>query len=217
MRMATTLAFSLCTCFVYGASEQKFIYESECKGVCTQSAWTYEETQERIQVAVKDKESDVQMEYSAVYDLLSYKETKGQEQEMTVTREGPCLLINQNIKGKQKMKSHKMGNSSWVQDFKLGLRPLLTGEDKKFLFQIIDPDSLDVHDMVASKDTEESVEIGGNVYEAQKIKITLQGFKRRFWTGYAWFDKKTHQMIKYRANKGPGTPYTEVVLKEEKA
>ncbi len=216
MRIASVLVVLLCTGSVYGALEQKFVYESECKGVCSQSEWNFEEMLERIQIVGKDKESDIYMEYSAGYNLLSYKEQNATEEGVTVTKEGPCLLINQNIKNKQKMKSHKLGDSPWVQDFKFGFRPFLLGQNKSFLFQIIDIDSLDVHDMVASKDIEESIQIGNHTYNTQKIKITLKGFKKKFWTGYAWFDKKTNQMIKYRANKGPGTSYTEVVLKEAK-
>ena len=60
----------------------------------------------------------------------------------------------------------------------------------------------------------ETVEVAGTKYNAQKVKVTLTGFKKNFWKAQLWFDKESHLLIRYRANEAPGTPYTETTLIE---
>ena len=66
--------------------------------------------------------------------------------------------------------------------------------------------------MIATKDYVEDLSINGKSYKAQKLKITLQGFKKRFWKAEVWYDLQTLELLRYKANEGPGTPITEINL-----
>jgi hypothetical protein len=66
--------------------------------------------------------------------------------------------------------------------------------------------------MIATKLDVEDLTINGKIYNAQKLKITLQGFKKRFWKAEVWYDTATHLMLRYKANEGPGTPITDTIF-----
>ncbi|MBM3197685.1 MAG: hypothetical protein FJZ58_00320 [Chlamydiae bacterium] len=196
---------------------QTIAYESTTAGESTPSEWVLQDVEGKIQVTGNAKGTDVEMSYSPSYALLQYKEKTNTAKELLVVKEGAYLFITNRDKGKEKILSHKVSDTPWVQDFKFGLQPFLMSDAKKYAFCIVHPEKLDVHEMVAQKDMEEVLEVGGKTYFTQKVKISLKGFKKKFWTGYVWFDTTTHLMVKYRANKGPGTPYTEMLLVGEKA
>jgi len=53
-------------------------------------------------------------------------------------------------------------------------------------------------------------------YRAQKVKVTLDGFYKKFWKAELWYDTKSHNLLYYKANEGPSTPYTILTIKELK-
>ena len=187
-------------------------YESITSGESSPSEWILQNMEGTISVQGITKEAKIEMSYSPAYALVQYREVSAGKKELQMTKDRGVLFIASKDRGKERLLSHKIGELPWVQDFKFGFQPFLATDAKKYAFCIIHPDKLDVHDMIAVKDLEESVEIDGKTYEAQRVKISLKGFKKKFWTGYVWFDKENHLMLKYRANKGPGTPYTEILF-----
>ena len=105
-----------------------------------------------------------------------------------------------------------LGKLPWIQEFKFGFQPFLKSQDKELPFTIVYSKDTTLHDMIATKEKIEKVTVGSKTYETQKLKITLQGFKKRFWKAEAWFDLETNLMVKYTSNEGPGTPSIEVTL-----
>ncbi len=99
-----------------------------------------------------------------------------------------------------------------MQEFVFGFKDFLVSNDREYKFEILNPQDLDMHDMIAIKEYVEELKIDNATYVAQKVKITLQGFKRRFWRAEAWYDTKTQRLLRYKANEGPGTPITETLF-----
>ncbi len=210
--------FLVCSvCFTgYSFCDQKITYQSCCSKEVVRMDWSLEKKEDKIHLNGKRKGEEIQMEYSSDFLLLSYLEKKEPSKELDIVKEGPCLIIRSRDKGKEKIKSFKVGSTPWVQDWKFGLQNFLKGDRKEFSFYVVSPKDLSVYEMVATKEIEEELNLEGRKYVAQKVKITLKGFKKKFWKAQTWFDKENLLMLKYRANEGPGTPMTEITLLEEK-
>jgi hypothetical protein len=156
----------------------------------------------------KNRGNDIQLKYSPSFSLLHYIETGASVKSFEVVRDGALLIIN----NQSKTKTLKIGNLPWVQEFKFGFKPFLQNSDREFVFGIVYNKDNTLQEMVATKEKMETIVVNNQTYETQKLKITLTGFKKRFWKAEAWFDVKTQLMVQYRANEGPRTPVTEVTL-----
>jgi hypothetical protein len=152
------------------------------------------------------------LECSSSYSFLSFTEKVDQDREFKVSREGSTLKVQFKEKGKEKTKNYDIGQTPWIQEFKFGFQPFLSSNQKEYKFYIINPKDLGLHGMVATKEQVEELTIEGKKYLTQKLKVTLQGFKKKFWRAEVWFDQETQMMVKYKANEGPGTPTTEITL-----
>lgn len=205
-------AFCLMFC-IYGFADKKMVYDSCTAGVSTKTDWTIITGGDKVFLDGKNPRSDIKIECSPNYSLLRYFEKSDpSSKELDIRKEGPYLMIKSKEKGKEKTKSFKIGDTPWVQEFKFGFREFLQGNQKEYTFYIVNPKDLDVHEMIATKESIEKLEVRGVMYNAQKVKVTLKGFKKRFWKAYVWFDKELVHMIRYLANEGPGTSYTETDL-----
>ena len=131
-------------------------------------------------------------------------------------RSGNTLTIISKDKKGQRTKTYDIGSTPWVQEFTFGFKDFLASKKKEYKFEILHPKNLELHDMIATKDVLEDVTIDGIEYATQKLKITLQGFKKRFWKAEVWYDTTTKNLIRYKANEGPGTPMTELLFIEKK-
>jgi hypothetical protein len=201
---------------VGGFCDQKIVYQSVTSGEKTQAEWQVKDQGEnQVHISGVSKGSDIEMECLKGYLLQSYSEKTGSSRLLSIAKEEQVLIVNFLENGKQKLKSYKIGKTPWVQEFKFGFQSFLQAEQKTYNFYILNPKDLALHEMVATKDGEETLSLEGKSYDTQKIKITLTGFKKKFWKAYAWFDKQSLWMVKYRANEGPGTPYTEITLVKE--
>ncbi len=199
-----------------GFSEEQIVYESISGGKSTVVEWSIQKEKDKICLKGKGSDKTVIIECLEDYILINYLEKFSPSKEFSIVKEGPCLLIKSLDGGKEKLKSFKIGKTPWVQNFKFGFQPFLKGSQKETTFYIVNPKDFDAHEMIATKEAEEEVEVSGKVYQTQKVKITLAGFKKKFWKAQAWFDQKTLLLVKYRANEGPGTAYTETFLIEGK-
>ncbi len=212
MRLSTfivALGFVFCA---EGFAEQKLVYESVTKGDSVKVFWGSEEKENKIHIKIVKKEKNVTMECMPDFSLLKYSEKIGDLRELNISKEGPCLIVRNFEKGKERMLSHKIDKMPWVQEFTFGFQDFVKSNKKSYEFCIIYPKDLALHEMIATKEEEEEVEIEGVKYDTQKVKITLAGFKKSFWKGYAWFDRKSAMMVRYKANEGPRTPYMETSL-----
>lgn len=102
----------------------------------------------------------------------------------------------------------------WIQQFGFGLNSFVKSEQSSLKFTIVKPDDFTIQDMIAKKGKIEPLTIDGKTYEAQKVSVTLQGFKSMFWKAELWYDAKNADFLKYKANKGPNTSITTILLKK---
>ena len=195
-------------------AEQKMIYESVVKGDIVKVLWGSEEKENKTHIKIVKKEKNVTMECLPDFSLLNYSEKTGGSRELNISKVGPCLIVKNYEKGKEKILSHKIDKMPWIQEFTFGFQPFIKSNKNSYEFCIVYPKDLALHEMIATKEEEEEIEIGGKKYSTQKVKITLAGFKKSFWKGYAWFDKQSALMVRYKANEGPRTPYMETSLVE---
>lgn len=209
------LLMPLCLCFSSAQAFENHIltYKTSVEGVETKTDWLVEQPSEKIEINGQNKGSDIKVEYSPSFSLLHYTEIQDGQNLFDIIKEGNQLLVKSKTSALKKL---KLGTLPWIQEFKFGLQPFLSSAKNEFAFCIVYAKDHSLHDMVATKEKEEILTIEGQHYETQKLKITLKGFKSRFWKAEAWFDKKTHFLVKYKANEGPRTPYTEVILSEKK-
>lgn len=210
-RAITALGFLFC---VSGFAEQKMIYESVTKGEAIKAFWNLEEKEDKIHIKIVKKEKNIAMKCLPDFSLISYVEKTGDDKELSIEKSGPCLIVRKSEKGKEKMLSHKINKMPWVQEFTLGFQSFIQDKKQVYEFCIVYPKDLALHEMIATKEGEEELDIGGKKYTTQKVKITLAGIKKSFWKAYAWFDKKNALLVQYKANEGPRTPYTETSLVE---
>lgn len=204
------LAMSLLFC-VNGIANQKIIYESVTKGESIQAFWSIEKKENKSEMDCVKKDKKIHVEYLLDNSLSNYTEGTS-EKNFCIEKTGPCLIVKNSEKGREKVLSHRIGNKLWIQEFNFGFQNFIRSEKKSCDFCIVYPKDLALHEMVATKEGEEEIQIAGKKYKTQKVKITLDGFKKQFWKAYAWFDKETALLVRYKANEGPRTPYTETSL-----
>ncbi len=206
---------AVCLLTTPGFCDKKVMYQSKTSGKSRNSEWSVKTKNDGVFVNGKTLNSNINIELSSELSFLSYAEKTEKDRDFEIRRDGPCLFISGRNKGADVLKSFRIGNDLWIQDFKFGLQPFLKGKKKESTFHLVSPKDLDIHELIATKEFEEVIEVEGEKYKTQRVKITLTGFKKRFWKANAWFDKETHLLVRYRSNEGPGTPHTEVTLLKE--
>ncbi|NGX34179.1 MAG: hypothetical protein K1060chlam1_00529 [Candidatus Anoxychlamydiales bacterium] len=100
----------------------------------------------------------------------------------------------------------------WIQDFTFGLRPFLNSKRQRYSFVILNPNDFTTNELIASKEGIEKIKINNSTYKAQRVNVTLSGFKSMFWKADVWYDLHTFDLLKYKANEGPGTPMSTMFL-----
>lgn len=189
-----------------------YISITEDKKITTD--WTVDEKDNQLDIVGKSSDnSEITLQTKEDYTLEVFTQKDAQKgYDLKATRTGNTLTISGKIKQNTKTKSYDIGTTPWVQEFVFGFKDFLSSKDKEYKFEIIHPDDYGLHDMIATKIDVEELTIDGKAYNTQKMKITLQGFKKRFWKAEVWYDMATHRMLRYKANEGPGTPVTETLF-----
>lgn len=197
-------------------SEQTLNYESITAKKTTSTQWNVTEKEKKLEI--KGISSD--KSYSTLVTQLNYtldsfeQKDPNKGYDLKANREGKVLTVTGLVKKVNQTKQYQIGTTPWVQEFAFGFKDFLSSNNREYKFEILQPQTLDMFDMIATKENIEELRIDSNVYEAQKMKITLQGFRKRFWKAEAWYDIKTHRLLRYKANEGPGTPITDTILLE---
>lgn len=197
-------------------AEEKLNYLSITEGKKVTTDWIIDKKDGQLDIVGKSSDnSEVTLQTKEDYTLEAFTQKDSQRgYDLKATRSGNTLTITGKIKQDTKTKSYDIGNTPWVQEFVFGFKDFLSSKAKEYKFEILRPEDYDMHDMIATKLDTEELTIDGKVYNAQKMKITLQGFKKRFWKAEVWYDTATLRMLRYKANQGPGTPVTETLFIE---
>ena len=196
-------------------SAQTLVYQSETEGVKTKTEWILDQTNPNaLQItSLNPKEGDVKLQYSSSYALQNYLEQQSPSSYLEIIKNVNAIVIKSKGEKGERLKSYSLGSTPWIQEFKFGFKSFLQSQEKECSFYVVNPKDLKIHEMIAIKQGQESIDVEGKTYQAQKVLITLKGFlQRKFWRAHVWFDQTTRWLVKYTANQGPGTPYTTTTL-----
>jgi hypothetical protein len=194
------------------------IFDKDVSGKKSEISWTVDQKSKEIEIIGKSSGEETKifcdLNYFVVNYLCSYSNSK--DSTFSITREDGALNVTSKNGNDIKQKTYDIGKKNWIQDFSFGLRPFFMSDQEEIKFEIVNPKDLVIRTMVATKDVIEYKTFNNVEYRARKVKLTLDGFYKKFWKAEIWFDTKTHNLLYYKANEGPSTPYTTIVLKELK-
>jgi hypothetical protein len=198
-------------------TKKSFIYNNKVNNQNTTSNILLSKKDANILITKSTDKDYTSLQYTKDYKLLnlSFKsENKAKTYEFINMNN---LLVCSGVIGNKKInKSYKLSNKTWVQDFTFGLTPFLESKKKEFKFFILNPDDFSKNNMIATKLNISNIKINNKNFLAQKVNVTLRGFKSHFWKAEIYFDTKTHDLLKYISDEGPGTPTIVTTLLEIK-
>lgn len=195
----------------------KYVYNEDTEGYVIQTTWIVELEPNGLRIDGDNPEGITKIDCSSEYTInkFAYK-AKDSDREFVIERNGSQLVAKGKIKSKDRMKTHDIGDTPWIQEFGFGLRAFMASEETSYKFCIVNPKDFGVVKMIAKKKKIETIEVGDKEYSAQKVYVTLQGLKSMFWGADMWFDAKSQDLLMYEADQGPDTPFT-VITFENKA
>jgi len=202
--------------FSIAFGDMTFTYEKEAAGERTRKTYVIKENEKGIVIEGTGHRGKTEVDYNFTYDIqkMTFRSNNG-DWTYDFKREGNELVAEGKRNGRFRSKNYSLKRERWIQEFDFGMKPFILSNDNKFYFLILNPKDLDAVDMVASKVGMETLTIQGKPKLAQRIKITLDGFKSMFWSAKAWYDPETGDLLKYHANEGPGTPTATITLVEK--
>jgi len=193
------------------------VYSNKTNGKTYDTTWTIQKKKGGFFIEGKDEEGTTQLYCTKTFIIKKYDfQSAKEDTSYSFSRTDGNLACGGKVKGKQMQAKLHLGRKKWIQQFGYGLQPFAQSKDSKWNFQTVNPNKFELVSMVATKDAIETLVIGKTSYQAQKINITLTGFKSMFWSATIWFDTKTYLFLRYEGNDGPNTPTTVVTYKGEK-
>lgn len=195
-------------------SKTVYIYDKDMEGSLSKTTWTIEEKDQTLHIQGESGRGETLLITTPPLNTQSFSyEAKNKSNGYYIHREGSNLYAKR-IDGRgAKQKEFHIGGDFWIQEFDFSMRAFILSAADSLKFQIVHPQKLSLHQMVATKSSDlESLEIKGKSFQAVKVKITLTGFKKMFWKAELWFDQKTGDLLKYMANEGPNTPMSVITL-----
>ena len=180
------------------------------------TTWLVKKTKNGFAITKTSELGITDILYSPKYKLKKMKYSSAKNQEAYEMKlEKNQLILNGNVKGKKSSKTYYL-SEKWVQDFNFGLHNFLESKKSEMKFITINPDDFTKYQMVATRDSIHKLKIHDQVYNTQKVIVSLRGFKSLFWKAEIWYDLKSFDLIQYRANEGPGTPLKTTVMDSKK-
>lgn len=221
--LAATLCSQL-TSPVFANSKKKektektehYYYEKNVQGKTTQSHWTIKDKGKSYHMEGKSPIGKTEILADESFETLSFNYVSSEGGTYSLTRHGSHVHAQRHDQSGVTDTSHDISSNPWVQEFDFSLRPFILSNRSRFVFQIIHPEKLSMHTLVATKQRDEPIELHGKQYDAVKVRMTLTGLKKMFWHADLWFHAKTGDLLKYVANEGPGTPISTITLKSHK-
>ena len=217
---ATILATICCvlSSTTFYAKTTTYTYEKAKEGVKTTTTWTItQKAKDQITLIAKNKEFSTKIKADKNYNTKKYAFSSDKTHEdYTLRSEGSSIIAKGIIKGRQRTKTIKLGKNPWLQDFCFNLTPFISSSAKEFAFSMIYPADFSLIDMIAKKQERAKITLANKEYDAQKIYLTLPGFKGKFWSAELWYDLKNKNMLLFIANEGPGTPITTIIFTGKK-
>lgn len=208
--------------FLYGdksnpTANYQYTYKSVKEDQSTKTIWNVKQKDEMYYINGKSKNSltEIECDDQGYFDRF-YSKSFDQPIEYEIIRDGNHLWANGTFHGKKKSEYHFLKRNPWLQQLGFGLRAFAASTDETFYFCILNESDFALHDMVAKKQEIAPLKIDGKEYQAQKLHLTLPGFKGMFWSAEIWYDTKSGDCLLYKGNEGPKTPITTITLSSKK-
>lgn len=193
--------------------EVTYVYHKDVEGRESKTTWKLELKEDLLHIDGEGLNGNTKIITTPdrVTQSFTHK-SKHNSDEYSIHREGPTLIAQKHENGERSEKRYKVGNDLWLQEFDFSFKPFILSNCRDIKFSIIHPKKLDLHDMVATKQSFEKLLINGVERETLKVKVTLTGFKKMFWHADLWFDPQAGDLLLYKANEGPNTPTSVITL-----
>jgi len=154
-------------------------------------------------------------ELDATYALITWELfSEDEKMEIKIERTANIIYLSGIHKGKKVSKKYKIDDSSWYQDWGLGLRSFILSDSKKIDFWSINLDDLNEAKFSAVKEKDETITLGNIKESTIYVTITLQGLPAFIFTAQYWFEKREGLEVLRKINKGPFSPLWTKTLKK---
>lgn len=204
-------------CFLMSLSASSLTFDKDVGGKKTQIDWLIEHKDKVIEILGQADQKKTEIICDLNYYIASYfSEESSKTDIFKVVRQDDQLIAERGSGAAKIQKTYNIAGKTWVQDFSFGLRPFFASTKSDYKFEIINPKDLIMRTMVAMKEEIDMKTFNGIQYRARRVRVTLDGFYKKFWKAELWYDTKTYNLLYYKANEGPATPYTVLTLKELK-
>lgn len=198
-------------------TSSELLFDKDVAGKKTEVSWMIEEKDNLIQIVGEANKKKTQLFCDVNFYINKYFSDESLDGDtFSVLKEDHTLVAKKVTQGAESAKSYNIEGKNWVQDFSFGLKPYFMSDQSEYKFEIINPKDLIMRTMVAMKEEIDMKTFNGVEYRARRVMVTLDGFYRKFWRAELWYDTKTFNLLYYKANEGPGTPYTILTIKEIK-
>lgn len=212
--VATALFFLSAT----GFPKFSYVYHEDIEGYELQTRWIIHLSNKGLNIEGTNSLAKTFIFCSENHSLEKFLyQTHNGKFQYLLEREGEALRVEGNFDGKKKIKTYKIGEATWLQEFGFGLRSFLESSSKEYKFCFVNPKDLSLVKMVAYKKKTETINVNEEKIEARRVYVTLQGWKRAFWSADVWYDLKSNDLVLCKANRGPNTPFTVVTLLSKQA
>ncbi|OGN61600.1 MAG: hypothetical protein A3F40_04210 [Chlamydiae bacterium RIFCSPHIGHO2_12_FULL_27_8] len=192
---------------------KSYVYIENTNGEILKSYWYTKKNDDKIVINEDSKIDKTELVFTNDLVLEEYTlKSQSNNSDYHIKRDKNILTAEGLSKGKTLSSRNNIGGENWIQEFKFGLKKFINSKSSTFNFITLNPDDFSVKKLVATKKNIEDIKISDKVYRTQKIDITLQGFFSNFWRAEAWYDLKNYNLIRYKANMGPGTPISVIYL-----
>lgn len=194
-------------------ADETYIYHKDVEGRESKTTWKLQFRDDQLHIDGESLSGNTKIitNPERITQSFSHKSKNGQN-EYTIHREGPILIARSNVNGDQTERHYKVGKDLWLQEFDFSFKPYILSNLRNLHFAIVHPKKLDLHNMIATKQALEPLNLNGKLIETLRVKVTLTGFKKMFWHADLWFDPQEGDLLMYKANEGPNTPTSVITL-----
>lgn len=202
------LTFFLVTS-TFASNEKVLRYEKAIGKDVESISWTTKKEKAKTTTIIKGEKGTTTIEYAPDHSIInySYNALSAPPPTYTIERKDNVLISSTKGRNKNMVKEYKIGRRAWIQHFGSGLTPFVLSDKDEQEFMIFSPKRQSWHELVAKKKAVQKITVNGKKYEAQKVKVSLDGFFSMFWKAELWFDKTTGELLMETSNEGPKTPH----------
>lgn len=196
--------------------KKTYVYKNITRAKKNTTTWLIKKKKDDFVITKTSDYGITDIVYSSKYKLKLFKYSSAKEKvDYKMILDKNQLILNGKNQGRKTSKTYTI-EDKWVQDFNFGLRNFLQSKMSEIKFITVNPNDFSTNKMVATKEGIHKMKINGHIYNTQKVEVTLPGFKSLFWKAEIWYDLESFDLVKYRANEGPGTPVNTIILNSKK-